>query len=312
MPGAADSVGARNAGAFLHELLLHRYKSRWVRHSERSREDRVNALAVSRVVSGYLEQHPTASRGWGTDASAIKDVVWRALTGRSMSQETLELLINAFDIDHPTSDALWRQWSSAEPARVVVGAMRPRPGLSGAGRTYQTVQRQELHFIGPAGQPVRHRTVQAIRALVDDYRTHRFFFDTREVTISQIHGGKPGPLQRVDGALWAVDIALPHTLSAGEVAFMEYVTEFHNDTPLPPVFRYATHQRVEDVVIRVEFDPARLPAAVHWCTWDDYERPALPRDRWPAALDAEHAVSHSVDVVAQAAIGFTWEFEQLP
>lgn len=308
MIASARTAGARNAGAFLHELLLGPYRHRWQQHSERGRTLKVNSLAVAKVVADYVGFHPTASRGWETDASRIKDIIWRALTGRAMSRETLELLIAAFAIAPSDADILWGQWNGTEPARVVIGSMAPRNGVTVPVPRFQTVQRQEFHYLGPDGQPTRHRTVQAIRALVDDYSSHPLVLDTSEVTVSRIHGGVPGPLRHLGGSLWALDIALPHALSAGEVTSMEFVTEFHHTTPLEHAFRYAAHQRVQDLVIRIEFDKSRLPSSVVWCEWEDYRDPSRLRSTRDMSLDSENAVGAGVDVLQRAAIGFVWDF----
>lgn len=300
--------GARNAGLLLHELLLNDYRHRWLVVSERARSDQVNALAVARVVADHAHRYPSATRGHGTDAYQIKDVIWRAITGRGMSHETLELLIDAFDMSDAHARALWGQWSMADPARVVIGSMAPRDEGPESAPRFLTVQRQELHYLGPDGQPTRHRTVQAIRSLVDGYSTHRYTFDTNEVTVRRVHGGEPGPLHQVSGSIWAVEIALPQPLARGEVASMEFLTEFHNTEPLEPDFRYAAHQRVEDLVIRVEFDPACLPSSVSWCVWEDYREPQPPALSSGTALNAEHAVQRALDVLQGAAVGFTWTF----
>lgn len=107
----------------------------------------------------------------------------------------------------------------------------------------------------------------------------------------------------------AVQIALPHVLRAGEVASKEFVTEFHHTEPLEPCFRYAAHQRVQDVVFRVEFDPVRLPTSVRWCEWEGYREPSPLRHERSMTLDSEHAVRHSLDLLQGAAVGFAWTFE---
>lgn len=89
---------------------------------------------------------------------------------------------------------------------------------------------------------------------------------------------------------------------------MEFVTEFHHTTPLEHSFKYAAHQRVEDLVIRIEFDKRRLPSSVAWCEWEDYRDPSPLRSQQEMSLDSENAVGRGVDVVQRAAIGFVWEF----
>lgn len=308
MSADATSGAARRAGRQLHELLLHEYRHRWLVRSERSRRDRVNALAVAKVVADHLDRFPSETRAYGTESAQIKDVIWRALNARALSRQTLQLIIEALGISERHAAMLWDQWNGTAVERVIVGSLPPLEGSTSPVQRFQTIQCHEFHYVGADGQPARHRTVQAIRALVDGYATHRYLFDTSEVTVRRVHGGLPGEAFPVSGQLWAVDIALPHVLKAGETASMEFVTEFHNRDRLEALFRYAAHQRVEDLILRVEFDPARLPTSILWTKWRDYREPITIVSQEPVTLDSEHAVARALDVLQRATVGFRWEF----
>lgn len=307
MSSAARSRGAQQAAMHMHELLLTTYRAKWREHSYRSREGKVNALAVATVVADYVATHPTPTRGDGTESRNIKDLVYRAFSGQGLSLETLTLMIKAFSISDADAVILQDLWDGTAKPRILVGTMAPREA---PGPPYQTVQRHEFHYLGAEGQPVRHRTVQGIKALVDGYDTHRYVFDTSEAEVERVHGGTPSKPYQISGNLWAVDIKLPAVLNCGDTVSMEYITKFHHASPLLPNFRYAAHQRVTDIMWRVEFHPDRLPTRVEWTEWRDYRPPDdVIFYSEPVKLDSEHAVYRHLEFMESATAGFAWCFD---
>jgi hypothetical protein len=144
---------------------------------------------------------------------------------------------------------------------------------------------------------------------VNGYDTHRYAFDMEEVTVTSVLGGTPGELYQLHGSIWAVDIALKRVLNRGDTLPMEFVTSFHHRHPVANNFRYAAHQRVKDIFLRVEFAPERLPESVWWTEWSHY---LAPQDtvlrREPVALDEENSISFHLDVLERAVVGFSWQF----
>lgn len=312
MRNEPSSRAVKLAGLYLYELLLNTYNHQWVAKSDRIRPNKVNVMGVARVLAEYVETHPTASHGYGTEAEQIKDTVYRMLNGSVLTQETLQLVINAFDVGDAHAATLIDLWMDTAPARVLVGNLSPlnvpHASLNGVQR-FQTTQRHEFHTIGPNGKPIQHRTVQNIRALVDGYDTHRYSFDTNAAKVERVHGGTPGDPYQLRDSIWAVDIALPRVLNAGDMVSMEFITSLFYPDPVPPVMRYAAHQRVEDVLYRVQFHSERLPRTVWWTEWRDYRE---PNDeiiyRESISLDSEYSVERYLDVLERAVVGFSWEF----
>lgn len=309
---ASRSRGAQLAGRYLSDLLLHDYRNKWIVLSERTRANQVNYLAVAKVLAAYVERNPTASRGYGTSAEKIKDVVHRALTAKLMSRETLELAIAAFDMSDANARTLFELWDETTPPRALIGDLPsldvPKAAYKGA-RQFETVSRQELHYVGSDGLANHHRTIQVIRACVDNYATHRYVFDTDEVEVMRIRGGTPSEPYSLKDSIWAVDIKLPRVMSCGDATPIEFETRFLRPETFEPCFRYAAHQRLERVVFRVEFDVARLPRNVWWTEWKDYREPNIKvNHRTPLALDVERGVQHYLDVLEHAVCGFSWEF----
>jgi hypothetical protein len=298
-------AGIRQAGQYLRELLRHEpYRRRWLRYgAERERD--VHQVAVAKVLAAYLQD-----TGDDVESAQLTRRVSRALRGEVLSRETLELFIAAFDISAEHADQLWRQWQGTELARVVAGDL---PTLSstenGRAVRFTTVMLHEFHYLGPDGRPLRHRTLHTIRALQDGLATYKYGFDTSEVKVDRIGGGVPGtPYQRSEN-IWAVDVDLARTLPAGGEHSLEFEITFHYAEAAEPVFRRVAHERFENVAMRVEFHPGRLPRQVWWTEWQDYREPDSPiLHRQPVSLDAEHAVYHRLDVMDRAVAGFAWEF----
>ena len=92
-------------------------------------------------------------------------------------------------------------------------------------------------------------------------------------------------------------------------ATMEYITRFRYARSVEPLFRRATHRRVEDTVILVQFNPQKLPRAVWWTEWADYrESDTSVLRQETTKLDPDHAVHRHLELVERAVVGFMWEF----
>ena len=307
------AAAAKNAGLYLRELLRseQRYRHRWMRY-RRERERDVHQLSVAKVLAAELRRHPRDDDDLDITHEQLINVVSRALklSGTVLARETLELFIRAFDMTDEHARILWRQWAGDDLARVVIGQLSPpRDQARSAAPSYETISLREYHYLGPDGRPLMHRTARDIRSLIDGLSRYRYSFDSNELTVERISGGRPGPLQQRQESVWAVNIALPRTLNNGDEHSLEFETRFHYRGPVEPCVRRVAHERCEKVVIRVEFHPDRLPRRVYWTEWADYRQPhdlILQDDL--VGLDSEHAASHRLDVLHRAVVGFRWEF----
>lgn len=311
MAGETGSRGRRQAGMYLRELLDGPYRDRWARAelALRSRSGGPHQAAIARVLAAHLWENPRRPEDRCLDPEKLKDLVSRALAGKVLSRPTVQLFVDAFEMNNEHTTVLWRQWEGVELARVVLGDLPPLRESTTEPPRYQTISLHEFHYLGADGRPASHRTIQDIRSLEDGLTTHRYTFDTQEAEVERVQGGLPGEPYPLRGSLWAVDLTLPRTLDRGEMTSMEYLTRFHYSTDVEPVFRRVAHHRFEKVVIRVEFHPDRLPHRIWWTEWVDYREPDdRIAHRQRVELDAENAVYHCLDVVERAVIGFTWEF----
>jgi hypothetical protein len=307
------AAAARNAGQYLRELLRseQRYRHRWMRFRH-DRERDVHQMSVAKVLAAELRKNPRRDDDADVTHDQLVHIVSRALKpkGTVLARDTLELFIRAFDITDEHASILWRQWAGDEMARVVTGQLpAPEDAPASGAPAYETIALREYHYLGPDGRPVAHRTVRDIRSLADGFDEYRYSFDTSDVTVQRISGGQPGEPRHRYGSIWSVDITLPRTLENGDEHSLEFETRFHYTRPVEPCLRRAAHARFENVVVRVEFHPDKLPHKVYWAEWLDYREPNIVVIQEElVTLDAEHAVHHRLDVLNRAVVGFRWEF----
>ena len=95
-------------------------------------------------------------------------------------------------------------------------------------------------------------------------------------------------------------------LSIGQTTTLEYVTTFRYPTPPPRELRRAATRTIENVDIRVEFDPAKMPSQLWWTVWKDLDGPVISRE--PVTLDAGNSAERYLRRLQSSVIGFTWEW----
>lgn len=180
-------------------------------------------------------------------------------------------------------------------------------GVSGGQPAHRTVALHEWHRIGPDGLPVRHRTIQVIRALQPGLGSYTYRFDRREAEVEEVRGAVAGESYDDDvPGLTAVDLTFPRPLDVGETITIEYVTVFHWRSVPPPRFRRAARSPVDYLDIAVAFAPERLPAEVQWCLWSGFTDDAPLRAAERVELGADHTVQRYIEQLHGHAVGFTW------
>ena len=96
------------------------------------------------------------------------------------------------------------------------------------------------------------------------------------------------------------------TLAEGETATLEYQTTFCYQASPPPEFRRAAVVSLENLDIRVQFHPDKLPRRVAWAVWDGLEGPIVESET--ATLDSQFAVHRFLRFAQQTVAGFRWEW----
>ncbi len=312
-PGeSATPTGAQAAAAYLRELLLRpgRYRRKWEQYAERSRLGQVNQLAVAEVLAHYLWVHPRAQGDVDVLPRQLKDTASRALSGKLLSKATLSLFMDAFGFGTFEREQLTKLWEGSAHVRVLSGPRAIREDKAralGRPRT-KTLSLHDHHYLGPDGLPVRHRVIHVIEAVVDGVDRLPYRADTNALTIEAGQGfsGLAGPVYQPMAELFVVDMLLAKPLALGETATLEYSASFHYPAPPPPEFRRIVQFFVENLDIRVEFHPDKLPSSVVWAVWDGMDGPIVERE--PVTLDSQFAVHRYLRLAEKTAVGFHWDW----
>ena len=175
-----------------------------------------------------------------------------------------------------------------------------------ADQRHRTLLLHEFHRVGADELPAEHRTVQTIEATTDGFDRYPYRFDTTAADVEVLQGGVAGPLYAVGGGLSAVDILLAQPLQKGEVASLEYRSIFRYAVAPRPEFRRAARYRVENLLMRVQFDPERLPRSVWWAVWHGLQGPVVEQEL--VELDREFAVKRYLEAIERTVVGFRWEW----
>lgn len=301
-----DKKAIDETSRMLRELLLEkRYARRWQAHIARRQAHALHQSGICQVIAEYLWANALQPAGDEDLPRKLKDRVYRALGGQSLSLGTLRWFIEAFEMTPDDTARLLRSAGSREPG-TVIGRSVVRPGVLPP-RRHHTVSLHERHRVGPDGLPESHRTMHVIRAneRLDRYP---YIFDTDAASVRVVQGGRAGEPYALDSGLYAVDIVLTRPLEAGETATMGYETTFWYRTPPPQEFRRASSGRIENLDLRVQFHHLRLPEQVWWSEWPTLDAP--PSLSEPTALAVDKSVHRYLDAIEHTVVGFRWNIGQ--
>jgi len=284
----------------------------------RARPGEITQLAVAEVLARYLWSYPRVPGDADVLPHQLKDTVSRALSGRLLSRPALSLFIEAFGLSDQEADRLWRLWQGSGTISVLSGprAVAPRTeqelhAVFGP-RRHQTLSLHDHVHVGADGRPARTRTLQVIEAIADGLDRIPYLYDTKALTLEVRQGCTEltGELFQVSDELFGTYILLARALDVGETATLEYWTTYqYPGDPLDAherEYRRAVMRRLENVDIRVEFHPDKLPVGVWWATWDGVEGKILEQE--PADLDRQHSVHRYLKFIEKAVAGFHWSW----
>ncbi|MFT4216972.1 MAG: hypothetical protein QM619_07265 [Micropruina sp.] len=290
----------------LRELLLEPdYACRWQARIGRRQAHALHQSGICQVLAEYMWANGLESADDELLPRKLKDRVYRALGGNSLSLATLRWFTEAFEMKPGDTATLLHLTGSAGAGGTLIGARRAlvRPGVLPP-RRHRTVSLKDCHRIGPDGLPESHRTVQVIRA-EEDLDRYPCVFDTDAASFRVVRGGRCGEPYAVGDGLYAVDILLNEPLRAGQATLVEYETTFWYRTPPPPEFRRATVDRISNVDMRVQFHHLRLPRRVWSSEWSALDAP--PAYSESVELDAEKSVHRNYPALDHTVVGFRWE-----
>jgi hypothetical protein len=312
--------GRRAAASYLRELLAHqsRYRRQWEQYIVRSRPGEITQLAVAEVLARHLWSHPRVPGDEDVIARQLKDTVARALSGSLLSRPTLALFIDAFGISSAHADQLWRLWDGSGRISVLSGrhAMAAKTAAElrsalGPPR-HHTVSLHDHVDVGADRRLARTRTLQVIEAVGDGLDRIPYLYDTNTLTleVGPGCGAISADLYQVSEGVYATIIPLAKELSVGETISLEYLTTYRylgnlND-PHEREFRRAALHRLENLDLRVAFDPDMLPAQVWWAVWDGVSGDFVEREE--VSLGGQHEVHRYLRSVEKTVVGFCWSW----
>jgi hypothetical protein len=320
VPQSALGDSARQAATeYLRELLLRpgRPRRMWEQYAERTRQGQVNQLAVAEVLAHYLWRHPRHPRDSDLLPRQLKDTAARALSGRLLSRATLELFMDAFALSDADRDQLWRLWEGSPRVRMLTGTHAVRPDTAGEVAAvlgppgHQTVSLHDHALVGADGRVRRIRTIQVIESLRDGLDSIPYIYDTSALTleVGQGCGAPVGPGTELKDGIYVTSIPLAKTLPAGETLSLEYSTTLHYRGDVTREqgrqYRRAVMRRVENIDIRVEFDPDYVPAVIRWAVWDGMDGDVTDEHR--VEPDSQNSVHRYLRLVTKTVGGFYWE-----
>jgi hypothetical protein len=310
-----DSHQSRRARSSAAEYLRHlladeeRYRKRWRVHVTRAAADALHQRAIAQVIAEHLWETGQVEDTVRDLPRQLRDRVSRALSGESLSVQSLVWFVEAFEFSDAHTRALWdrhredsTQRSHPAAAPLENGVRRPVPSSA-----YRTRALDEYHQLGPDGLPAVHETLQVIEAVTELDR-YTFQFDTASASVEVLRGGRRGPTypNPEQPGIHAVDILLPAPLLPGATHILAYRTVFHYDRPPPPEFRRMFRKQVRTVAMEVRFHPSRLPVRVWWATWAALDE--TPAERVPVALSQDGRAHRVIEDAQESIVGFLWDW----
>jgi hypothetical protein len=304
----------KQACAYLRMLLVRPgdYRNRWAGYGSVAELDVIDEQAVAAVLherrAGNRERdgQPVLTR----PTDALVTVCRQALAGTALRPTDMEQFILAFGFSARHAHRLRELRRGSPSVLAITDALLP-PGevyRHASPPHYDSLALHELHTIGPDGRPAEHETIQVIKATVPWLESVPYRFDTDELMVQVVRGGRVGDqVYRVNEIIYGVDIALTHPLAMGETTLLQLHTTFAYKQPPPPLFRRGVMRSTEDLTMWVRFHPQRLPARVWSARWDRIDQ-AHVIDQQPAELDSELSVHARFGRVEQAIVGFYWEW----
>jgi len=318
----AVRAGSRRAASdYLQQLLLKpgAYRQAWEQFATRERQGTINQLAVAEVLARHLRSAPRTPADADLTPHQLKDTVSRALTGRLLSRSALVLFIDAFGLSEHESGRLWRLWNGSATISVMSGTHALPDGAEQdvdaaiGPRRHRTLSMHDHVWVGSDGWIDRARTMQVIEAMAQGVDRIPFMFDTNVLTLEVTQGCKElaVAVRRISADMYATEFLLARTLDVGETQTLEYWLSYRGQSdPRDPggrEYRRGGLRQLDNLDMRIEFHPDKLPSQVWWAHWDGGDGSVLERET--VALDSQHSVHRYLRSLEKTVAGFYWEWD---
>ncbi|MFJ7215718.1 hypothetical protein [Amycolatopsis sp. NPDC098790] len=300
---AQSEPNVRATGALLSRLLAESppYRARWRARTSRA-TGKLNQSAIAKVIEDHLwAEDPGATE---RTARMLKDRVCRALTGRTLSHETLTWFVEAFEMTDTDRLHLREVYDGRHtPTSEIAHTLRSRREMI-RGQRHRTMNLVERYDVTDGRLSVR-RTVHTIRAIEDGVDIYLFNHEPEASRIDVAYGGRLGQSHEYGGGLRSVEIELDRPLRKDETTALEYAAAFDRRSAGLTEVRRAAFARAENVDIAVEFS-GRVPRRVWWCVWSDHLE-GSPVYEEPVEF-VNSATRRFVRSMEDTVVGFRWEW----
>jgi hypothetical protein len=286
------------AASYLRLLFVRpgELRTAWEKHAVAPQPGEVDPAAIAAVINSESTGEPVAV-----------DVVRAAVDGTALTAQTLERFIEAFDLGPRLATRLRGLLRGSDSVRVITGSAVSGFRVPGPLR-HETLAVHELHTLGADGLPAEHQTIQVIKSTVDTLETYPYRFDTDQLVVEVVRGGRVGDMYRFNESIYGVDIVLDRPLGRGETTLMHYRLTFGYRTPPPTEFRRAVLGTMRDVTLWVQFHPEKVPARVWQARWDRLDGSRAVEEQL-VELDGELSAQARYDHVEDSILGFHWSWD---
>jgi hypothetical protein len=321
MHDATRLTGQRAAGEYLRQLLLQPgpYRHAWQNHVASPRDGVINQLAVAEVIAGQpaAHGHPGARQ---VQPYQLRDVVSGALYGGKLTGETLQAFIDAFGFSEEECDRLRRLLAGSSRISLMSGTQAV-PACAALDldaaigpRRHQTLSVHDHVWVGSDGRIDRGRHLQVIEANAQGVDRIPFICDTNVLTLEVGQGCRKltGEVVGIGAEVFATQILLARTLDVGETLTFEYRVSYRfPGDPCDPgerEYRRGGLRQVDNLDMRIEFHPDKLPHRVWWAHWDGGDGSVL--DREAVSLDSQNSVHRYLRSLEKTIVGFYWQWDE--
>lgn len=321
MSDAGHIEGQRAAAEYLRQLLLKpgRYRQGWQAQVARPRDDVINQMAVAEVIVRQLRSMPGRPGDTQMMPYQMRETVAGALAGQQLSMQTLQLFIDAFGFSEDEAGRLRRLWSGSVTISVMSGThavpSRAEQDVDAAigPRRHHTLSLHDHIWVTGDARIDRARTMQVIEANAQGVDRVPFLCDNNVLTLEVGQGCKElnGEIRQIGAEVFATEILLARTLDLGETLTLEYWLSYRypgdpND-PAEREYRRAVMRQVDNLDMRIEFHPDRLPNRVWWAHWDGIEGGI--RGQELVTLDSQNSAHRFLRSLDRTVVGFHWSWE---
>jgi hypothetical protein len=321
MHDATQLAGQRAASEYLRQLLLKPgpYRDTWQCRVARPRDGVINQLAVAEVIAAH--QHSARDRPGESlmPPYQVRDVVSDALFGGHLTADTLGIFVGAFGFSDEEASLLHRLLAGSSRISVMsgmsalpMGALHEVDAAMGE-RKHHTVSLHDHMWMSSDGRIDRSRTLQVIEAGAQGVDRIPFICDTNVLTLEVGQGCKElvGEVRRIGPDVFAAQILLSRILDLGQTLTLEYLLSYRYPgdlcDPRECQWRRGGLRHVDNLDMRAEFHPDKLPARMWWAHWDGTSDAIIEQE--PVTLDIQHSVHRYVRSLEKSVVGFYWEWD---